>query len=347
MEENENVKRELKSAEKAEAKEEARPAEKVEAKEETKSAEETEASTKKKEPGKVRSAFREKREGLKYKLGAVSEKTVDRVKLGLRLTGALLVVGTLGVICGVTTYTKVKEKHAAKGKMISISALSEGVDPFYGTTFSEQGFSYEQMKVGIRIFDNIEPTNEELQDQALAELLARYDAEKETLEPQKPDPEQTQEYEVVDVEERVAYLKKLEEERAAAAAAAAAFDPSSFTASSGRGTHYTFAEDGVTYEELGTFVLTAYCPCPICCGIYSNMEHPTTASGAIAVEGVTIATDTSVIPFGTKVRIGDHIYTAQDRGGAIKGNRIDVFFNDHDVATNFGRQTMVVYKVVE
>jgi len=36
-------------------------------------------------------------------------------------------------------------------------------------------------------------------------------------------------------------------------------------------------------------------------------------------------------------------YTAEDRGGAIKGNKIDVFFDTHKEALNFGRQTAEVY----
>ena len=49
------------------------------------------------------------------------------------------------------------------------------------------------------------------------------------------------------------------------------------------------------------------------------------------------------VPFGTKVYIegvGERV--VQDRGGAIKDNRIDLFFDDHQSAMNFGRQTKKV-----
>ena len=49
------------------------------------------------------------------------------------------------------------------------------------------------------------------------------------------------------------------------------------------------------------------------------------------------------IPFGTKIYIdgvGERI--VQDRGGAIKGNRIDLYFDSHQEALNFGRQTKEV-----
>ena len=62
-----------------------------------------------------------------------------------------------------------------------------------------------------------------------------------------------------------------------------------------------------------------------------------------AQEGVTIAADTSILPFGTKVIIegvGERI--VQDRGGAIKGNHIDLFFNSHQAALEFGRQELEV-----
>lgn len=90
--------------------------------------------------------------------------------------------------------------------------------------------------------------------------------------------------------------------------------------------------------ETETYTITAYCPCVKCCGKTDGI----TASGVKAVEGITIATDKS-IPFGTRIYIdgvGERI--VQDRGGAIKGNRIDIYFNDHQSALNFGRQTKQV-----
>lgn len=86
------------------------------------------------------------------------------------------------------------------------------------------------------------------------------------------------------------------------------------------------------------YVITAYCPCVKCCGKSNGI----TASGIKARQGVTVAADKS-IPFGTKIYIdgvGERI--VQDRGGAIKGNKIDLFFNDHQPALNFGRQTKQV-----
>ena len=55
-----------------------------------------------------------------------------------------------------------------------------------------------------------------------------------------------------------------------------------------------------------------------------------------------MAADTRVFPFGTKIVIDGHTYTVQDRGGAINGNRIDIYFDSHQAALNFGRQTKTV-----
>jgi 3D (Asp-Asp-Asp) domain-containing protein len=95
-------------------------------------------------------------------------------------------------------------------------------------------------------------------------------------------------------------------------------------------------------EEWIDAVATAYCPCEICCGKWA-LNRPDgivyTASGAIAEEGVTIAADWSVYSPGTILYIeGIGERTVQDRGGAISGQKIDVFFNSHEDALRFGRQ---------
>lgn len=91
-------------------------------------------------------------------------------------------------------------------------------------------------------------------------------------------------------------------------------------------------------EYLGTFTITAYCPCAKCCG----KTNGRTASGKIATAGHTVAAS-SQFAFGTQLVIGGKVYTVEDRGGAIKGNRIDIFFASHQAALNFGRKTMKVY----
>lgn len=91
-------------------------------------------------------------------------------------------------------------------------------------------------------------------------------------------------------------------------------------------------------------VATAYCSCEICCEEWA-LDRPDgivyTASGAEAVQGVTIAADWSIYPPGTVLFVeGLGEMVVQDRGGAIQGQKIDVYFESHDDALQFGRQNV-------
>lgn len=79
-------------------------------------------------------------------------------------------------------------------------------------------------------------------------------------------------------------------------------------------------------KPLGTFRITHYCPCSICCGPWAN---GITSTGATATTNHTIAVDPSVIPYGSQVVINGQVYVAEDCGGAIKGNRIDIYVATH------------------
>ena len=103
--------------------------------------------------------------------------------------------------------------------------------------------------------------------------------------------------------------------------------------------------------SLGEFKLTAYCSCEICCGKWA-LNRPIDTNGNEIVygsigerltEGYSIAVDPNVIPYGTEVVINGHTYKAQDCGGAIKENRIDVYCDDHQAALNFGVQYAEVF----
>lgn len=92
-------------------------------------------------------------------------------------------------------------------------------------------------------------------------------------------------------------------------------------------------------QSLGTFRITHYCSCYYCCGGWGNA----TASGAYPTVGRTIAVDTRVIPFGTRVIINGNVYVAEDTGGAIKGNKIDIYVSDHSTALRLGVYYTEVY----
>lgn len=72
-----------------------------------------------------------------------------------------------------------------------------------------------------------------------------------------------------------------------------------------------------------------------------------TSTGARAVQGITVAVDPNVIPYGTKLFIpGVGIRIAEDTGGAIVGDHIDVFYNNLGVAQNFGvKHDIPVYEL--
>lgn len=95
---------------------------------------------------------------------------------------------------------------------------------------------------------------------------------------------------------------------------------------------------------LGQFKLTAYCACKTCCG--KDPDDPAyriTRSGTYATVGRTIAVDPDIIPLGTEVIINGHTYIAEDTGSAINDKVIDIFFDDHQDALNFGVQYADVY----
>lgn len=93
--------------------------------------------------------------------------------------------------------------------------------------------------------------------------------------------------------------------------------------------------------NLGEYEITAYCACEKCCGKSDGI----TATGTVATARRTIAVDPNTIPYGTEVIIDGHTYVAEDCGGAIKGNHIDIYFDNHEDALEFGKQYKNVYVI--
>ena len=105
------------------------------------------------------------------------------------------------------------------------------------------------------------------------------------------------------------------------------------TSRSGTTTRAASNTAATTTATAGTQVykITAYCPCAKCCGKATGR----TAMGTRATAGRTVAASAK-FAFGTKLNINGHVYTVEDRGGAINGNKIDIFVNSHAEALAWG-----------
>lgn len=93
-------------------------------------------------------------------------------------------------------------------------------------------------------------------------------------------------------------------------------------------------------ESLGMFTTTAYCACDKC-----GSGHNITFSGAIPTAEHTISADLTVFPLGTKLMIDDIIYTVEDKGSSVVGNKLDIFFTTHEEAMEYGRKIKEVFSV--
>ena len=99
-------------------------------------------------------------------------------------------------------------------------------------------------------------------------------------------------------------------------------------------------KDDDEYSEktyLGNFTLTAYCNCADCCG----RSGAPTASGVMPTSGHTVAM--GGVDFGTKLLINGTVYTVEDRGTDY--GHVDIFFDSHSEALEFGMTTADVYQV--
>lgn len=102
-------------------------------------------------------------------------------------------------------------------------------------------------------------------------------------------------------------------------------------------------------NPLGTYRITAYCACEKCCGEWAKNRPGGIVTGAAGVElkaGVSCA---SPLPFGMVVEIaGLGEFVVQDRTGTqyandYGGKVIDLYFNDHEAALQFGVKNLEVF----
>lgn len=103
------------------------------------------------------------------------------------------------------------------------------------------------------------------------------------------------------------------------------------TSRSGTTTRVAAATAATTTSGTQVYKITAYCSCAKCCGKATGR----TAMGTKATAGRTVAAS-GKFAFGTKLNINGHVYTVEDRGGAINGNKIDIYVNSHAEALAWG-----------
>ena len=84
---------------------------------------------------------------------------------------------------------------------------------------------------------------------------------------------------------------------------------------------------------METFKVSAFCPCVKCCGKTDRIME-SRSPGVFPRNSVAAP---SKYPFGTRIFLeGYGTFTVDYRGGSIKNNWIERFFNRHEQAVNWG-----------
>lgn len=109
-------------------------------------------------------------------------------------------------------------------------------------------------------------------------------------------------------------------------------------------------EELAAKEKTATFKTTGYCNCRECCGQWSpevSGKPASTASGTSPKAGRTVAVDPDLIPLGSTVIIDGVSYIAEDTGSAVTGNVIDIYFDSHSEACNWGVRYKEVTYIIQ
>lgn len=269
---------------------------------------------KKKEPGKVKSFLQQYG---KY-------------------VGAGAVALALVIVCAISLADRIANREVTTGVMMTVADLTKDKEPFSGDLFASTAITYGDM-INVN-YETDQLAQLERAEQQIDEILTsrrqdkRDQAALEALTAVHSGPGDPSDYDATAVAFGTDISNPTTSDTTTTVTAPAA--------------SYVPADANGQYQYLGEYLLTAYCPCPICCGKWSNMENPVTASGARPTQGWTIAAPKN-FAFGTKIMIDGQIYEVQDRGGAINGNHFDIYFNSHQDALNFAMRTTSAYLVVE
>ena len=263
------------------------------------------------------------------------KKAIRWTKENGKTVVSVVVVLALLLACVSTLISKKGSQHDVYGRMITLTPLYD--EPVMKASYSKIAYaslgldvvSNDQTVIGADVgaySDSKDLTTQEQKDKAALEaLLAENTRQAIVANAEKRNDEyQVNElYEIGDTNVTVIVTSN---------------GTTATTSTEGNSAVGTAEYTSSTGTYQGLFLLTGYCPCAICCGKTNGI----TASGTLATSNHTIAAD-SRYSFGTKLVINGQVYTVEDRGGAITGNHIDVFFNTHQEALNFGKQYADVY----
>lgn len=112
------------------------------------------------------------------------------------------------------------------------------------------------------------------------------------------------------------------------------------------------SEEEQEWLSLGTIAVSGYCPCVSCCGEWSEYHWSRqgtgyvqkTKSGTIPTADRTVGVAkrlSKVIPLGSTIKIGEKEYIVEDTGSS-NSKRLDIYFDTHTEAADWGLQKMEV-----
>ncbi len=231
----------------------------------------------------------------------------------------------------ITTYDRnMLDEYKATTKEIEdkeadIEKEQQVLDELEQESLSKQDEIYQAVKntnVQIREYSNQISKEKGSAEQLVNQIESQEDALNTLLKQQKD-------------EEAAQILAQRQQEEKKAENSSQQSSSQSSSQSGGSQDQQTGQSSGNTY--LGRFRLTGYCPCVQCCGKSDGI----TASGTKATAGRTVAM--GGVPLGTKLLINGVVYTVEDRGTSY--SHVDIFFNTHGEALQFGSRYADVYLV--
>ena len=231
----------------------------------------------------------------------------------------------------ITTYDRnMLDEYKATTKEIEdkeadIEKEQQELDELEQESLSKQDEIYQAVKntnVQIREYSNQISKEKGSAEQLVNQIESQEDALNTLLKQQKD-------------EEAAQILAQRQQEEKEAENSSQQSSSQSSSQSGGSQDQQTGQSSGNTY--LGRFRLTGYWPCVQCCGKSDGI----TASGTKATAGRTVAM--GGVPLGTKLLINGVVYTVEDRGTSY--SHVDIFFNTHGEALQFGSRYADVYLV--